>query len=1702
MDSEGRDSSALGVPDGSLNDRAARIFEFLVELQRLRTRVVRSLASYRTVLWFGELPSAGGLQSAPGLAEPGVWLAVDRVERVAPPTPPDLLRPWITERSLRDSSQTMPSLSERSVRAVQVVSAEGIVENATEEMLLTDHPEVEAALDEWATIWQAWAADDRPRAAVGEVYHRLYSMYQESRALAETYEVVVGFGCLVTSSGGQDVRRHLVTVAATIELDLDSGRLTVLPSPDAGPPSLEQDMLDPEDTASDDIRQVIRSGLQNLDDPWAAEPDGVGGLLRTWVNGSGPKATYLPDLAPPDGRATSGMPATVTFAPALMLRERTRRSFVAACEQIIAALRAGAEVPAGVRQFAEITDGRVFDSDQRSWEEAYTDAEVYFPKPANEEQRQIRDRLADHQTVVVQGPPGTGKTHTIANLISDLLAHGQRVLVTSTTTRALTVLKSKLPGEIADLCVSVTDDAVKGQADLERSVSTILDQADTWNPRAAEHEAADIRGVLDDARRRQHQALAELRSIREQETYEYAPDVGDYSGTLQDIAGRLAEEEPRFGWIGPVPDGPPRLSVADADRYLSLLRRATPELVALIGTVPDLSRIVRPVVFEELAERRTELLDRGRELADVRGTEEFQALAEIDPAEREQLGLGLANLNRRRRELERRHEPWVSQALRDVASGRGRTWRHRHEMTTAGIRDTQAWLKEVDGHVITGLDGFELGEAVGHANALLDHLSAGGKLKGVLGRTRVAKAATPFLERVRVDGRACEALDHIRAAHGHVMIEKVLAPLERTWGYGGERDLPQAQRVATLADDAEVLEEVLTFGDAASAIERRLESVAAMPAVDLNSVDDLRRVTRAVDAAALAAHQQDVQVMVDPALRLLADLGSKPGAVPPVRRAATALKEWDPVAYQAAFQALEEAQEANELVGQLSSSREHVAAVLPELAERIEATEAEPIWDQRLPNLPQAWAWSVWDERLRAKTDPQAERRWRDSLAAAEVDARAALQRLATNRGWAHALRRLTATEAAHLKMYAQAVRKAGKGTGKYASRYRDDARNSLRECQTAVPAWIMPMHQVFDTVPVDRPNLFDVVIVDEASQSGLEGLLLSWLAPRMVVVGDDKQVSPSNVGLDHEAVFTLQDRYLGPLAHKSLFGPLSSFFDQAVGMSASRIMLREHFRCMPEIIGFSNELCYRGALVPLRQYGADRLSPLRTTYVRGAVVSGRRDVVNEPEAEAIVSQIEKCCADPAYDGKTIGVITLLGHTQDKLITERLVDALGVRVVEERQLRAGNAEAFQGDERDVIFISLVSSLQSTIGPARIGPLSKESDQQRLNVAASRARDQVWLFHSVQPGDLSAKDLRQRYLQYLLKPPAAQDGLDIGEVRADQRHPAFDSLFEQRVFLALRERGYRVRPQLKVGGYRIDLVVEGGTRRLAVECDGDAFHGGDAQFDDAARQRDLERVGWRFWRVRGSAFFRDSQQALEPLWELLRELDIQPVWDDQGGNESAESHSEVEASAVPATDSAADLVDDLRPGTEPIPLLSSSATLVAPQHEPGVPEPPRVGRPVERFRDGRLLLTPVAHRRVQEEERAIREWLAEPPPIRAVDARSHDVQRANQESLRDDLETRLGYLRRVLAQSLVDPQHVAGQWVTPGCIVGLRYPGEDQIERLVVTSMPHAGSLPADVSPVSPFTALAHAIDGAEPGATVRFETPRGIQHATVVEVSD
>lgn len=161
---------------------------------------------------------------------------------------------------------------------------------------------------------------------------------------------------------------------------------------------------------------------------------------------------------------------------------------------------------------------------------------------------------------------------------------------------------------------------------------------------------------------------------------------------------------------------------------------------------------------------------------------------------------------------------------------------------------------------------------------------------------------------------------------------------------------------------------------------------------------------------------------------------------------------------------------------------------------------------------------------------------------------------------------------------------------------------------------------------------------------------------------------------------------------------------------------------------------------------------------------------------------------------------------------------------------------------------------------------------------SRARNQLWLVHSVDPDlHLSAADLRRRLIEHARDPAQL---MSLMEKMAKRTESEFERLVVHRLVSA----GFRVTTQWRVGSYRIDMVVEGSNRKLAIECDGERWHTADELENDLRRQAILERLGWVFVRIRGSLFFRDPDAAMAEVYAKLSELGIEALGGNGGSTE--------------------------------------------------------------------------------------------------------------------------------------------------------------------------------------------------------------------------
>ncbi|WP_232519750.1 AAA domain-containing protein [Actinosynnema pretiosum] len=1458
-----------------------RLFEFLARSQQLKSNPVRTTNGYQLTLWFGDLPDHPSVRSAhlDVAPEPGrTLLEIDRVLHQDPPEPGAALSPWLDGDW--DEPGDAPRLRESLGEGEQRVA-------------LDDVPEIRESHTAWLERWTTWAEEERADKPARDAYNELFHAYVTATGHAEELELVIGVGCLSWAPPGHHaVQRHLVTVPATVQLDDLSGTLSLHQAEAAEGVTVELDMLAPGLIANPAHVVQIKAEAREVHSS-ALHRDSLGGVLRRLVHALDGDAAYHGDL---DGKQPATRHAVAAFAPALILRKRSRQGIVDILDDVARQLTDSGAVPDGLLPLVDPDHRPAAERSPQPGALVQLDEEPFLPLPVNDRQLRVLAQVDAKAQTLVQGPPGTGKTHTVAALLSHLLAQGKRVLVTAHTDRALKEVRAKLPASIAPLAVSVVGSSRSDLTDLKVAVERISQVSGEYDHEGARRTVDDYLAAIDGLRRDRAELHRRLVDARGQEVVEH--EVGGHRGTLAALARHVEHDRGRFGWITDLieVDGtaPSPVAGGDVARWHALLLDEAlnaDEPESRLRLLP-LADVPTPEEFAALvaAERRAISAEEGHSA--LAGHSAFDAVRGLEPATREVLRQRLNGFAREAEDLSRRREQWMDGALADVLAGRATPWRSRgHQVAQLVDRATPLVgrlgpLTEVE--VREG----ELGALVALAGSLRAHVAEGGKLKtnpdgspkaGVLAPKPV-KQAQPLFQAVRVNGVPPTSVEQLDAFLCWAEACKVLGALDRAWPDSVQVPVEDTlgERLQWHVTELAQLHRVLALGHELETEERGLAGLG-LPRPNWTDLEAVQTYARLVDAAAAFDARTAATVPLQEVARTADEVARWADAAPCARDLARAAQDRDHEGYAGAHRRLARLAE----VALAVHVRDGIAAVLdrevPRVLAAVIADPGDPAWVERLAGWDEAWNWAV-------------ARRWVLERGAEDVNAlqaevlrvdqavRDRVEQLAAERAWGHAVSpdRLSGKARADLQQYAQLVKRLGKGTGAYAAQRRAEIRAAMERCRPAVPVWIMPVYRIAEQFRV-RPDMFDVVIVDEASQAGLEATFLQYLAPKIVIIGDDRQVSPSAVGADQQQLRDLAEQYLWDDPYRASWqDPKRSLFDEAKMRFEGMITLVEHRRCVPEIIGFSNRIAYEPdgvRLVPVRQYGADRLEPVKPVFLADGHERGSDSYRYNPvEADAIVDQIEKCIADPRYDGLTFGVVSLLGATQAKAIEKRLMERVAPEEWKARDLRCGDSADFQGSERDVMFLSMVKARSDEPG-GRVVAQTKDEYVQRYNVAASRAKDQMWVFHSLRLSDLhNSEDMRFQLLDYcysVARRGEDEDGARRALVPEDERVEPFDSLFEQRVFNRLVDRGHSVVPQFPAEGYRIDLVVVGRKARLAVECDGDAWHGPDAYERDMARQRDLERCGWRFFRIRESEFYADRPAVLARLWNALQELDIHP-----------------------------------------------------------------------------------------------------------------------------------------------------------------------------------------------------------------------------------
>ncbi len=431
------------------------------------------------------------------------------------------------------------------------------------------------------------------------------------------------------------------------------------------------------------------------------------------------------------------------------------------------------------------------------------------------------------------------------------------------------------------------------------------------------------------------------------------------------------------------------------------------------------------------------------------------------------------------------------------------------------------------------------------------------------------------------------------------------------------------------------------------------------------------------------------------------------------------------------------------------------------------------------------------------------------------------------------------------------------------------------------VRVWLLTPDVVSEILPL-RMGLFDLVIFDEASQMYVErGIPSIYRAKKVVIAGDHKQLRPSSLGSGRiEYDGTESDEDSAALEEESLLDLARARYDS--------ILLNFHYRSKyEELIAFSNYAFYNGRLYVSPNIAETEKPPIQMFKVDGIWDNTR----NIAEARKIIELLREFFLK-RRNNETVGVITFNAAQRD-LINDMLDDECAKdptfgRIVADEMRRFDNGEdvglfiknieSVQGDERDVIMFS-IGYAPNPEGKMmqRFGWLNNRGGENRLNVAVSRAKRQIYVVTSIDPEDLKVDDtlnagpkILRKYLQYARAISDGDRGMADSILHSfnDERWretPIMEteSSIADRVYNALIRKGYTVDRHVGIGGYQIDLAVkQNGNYILGIECDSHLYETSrSARERDYHRQKYLEASGWKMHRVWTPGMWKDSEREI-------------------------------------------------------------------------------------------------------------------------------------------------------------------------------------------------------------------------------------------------
>ncbi len=449
------------------------MFSFLRELALIKAPVCRQVSEQHFHLSLSNLPHHQSVSYASRNLEIGeTILRVERPNFLPIPPPPPLLERWL-KKGWEDHNIQV-SVARKLIFDGSDICKEGVLE-----LFESDTKRVRDFI-EWQKTREFWVQETKRAHLAKSLFDTLYQQFTHLNRNSDTCELFIGDGLLNWQVNKVKICHPMILKKVKLNFDVEATAFSIVNTD--RPPELYSPLLLGIEGIDAELLRKRHSEFQIA--PQHPLSEEASSFMKVLISSISPTEGHFLD-AP---ALNKGQKPCMWREPFLFAGKRALR-YVSFIERILNRIKTqGRFSPAissivgmpisGASQFGKRAD----DAQQHNRPLFIDESEIYLSKPANKQQIEIARRFNKTGLVNVQGPPGTGKSHTIANLLGHLLAQGKRVLVTSHKEQALKVLKEKVPKTLQSLCISISQSEMGDFKDLESAVHSIVSRFSVETP--------------------------------------------------------------------------------------------------------------------------------------------------------------------------------------------------------------------------------------------------------------------------------------------------------------------------------------------------------------------------------------------------------------------------------------------------------------------------------------------------------------------------------------------------------------------------------------------------------------------------------------------------------------------------------------------------------------------------------------------------------------------------------------------------------------------------------------------------------------------------------------------------------------------------------------------------------------------------------------------------------------------------------------------------------------------------------------------------------------------------------------------------------------------------------------------------------------------------------------------------------------------